>query len=377
MDLKKIFVLMFVVVSVVLTSGCITTDTPVPEEGMTTITDAFDRTITIPENPQKIAVVGSGSLRYFMYLGLPSELFVVVDFQDSNAHPNPDDVRPYGLAHPELKEIDAIGSSRGTVDNERLLLSGADVLFMAGTSSSNVEIANEIQEKTGVPVVMFYTGNYVTDSDKIRESLMMIASIFHVEDRAIDVLAYFDTLEMDLKDRAARSSGEKPTVYVAGISYAGSNGIEGTNPDFYPFEVLSANNVAGSIVQNTSTGYARIAKEKLLEWDPEIIFVDLSTLRPAQGGAIEQMETDPSYKELKAVKNGNIYTINPETTMGANHETTLANAYFIGTILYPEEFADINPIEKANEIYSYVVGAPVFEQLKENSNGLSYQRLDF
>ena len=362
--------------AVIVSAGCVTTDSPQSGEGMVTITDAFGREVTIPENPEKIAVVGSGSMRYFMYLGLDTDMFVAVDYQDGRLYPYSYEHRPYALAHPELKEKQEVGPTKGVVDNEKLLMSGAEILFMGGATSSNAEVANEIQEKTGVPVVMFYAGNYVTDKEKIQDSIFMIADIFGVEKRANDLIAYFDAVEDDLQKRVAEVSSDE-TVYVAGISYNGVHGIDATDPTFYPFAVLSANNVAGEVASVSQTGYAQISKEKLLEWDPDFIFVDLSTLTAAEGGAISEMKNDPSYKELTAVKNGMVYTINPHTAMNVNHETTLANAYFIGKILYPEQFEDIDPVKKADEIYSFVVGEPVFELLKENVDGLSYQRVLF
>ncbi len=59
-----------------------------------------------------------------------------------------------------------------------------------------------------------------------------------------------------------------------------------------------------------------------------------------------------------------------------NFETTLANAYYIGKILYPEAFSDIDPAAKADEIYTFVDGSPVYEKLKANRQGLSYQKLE-
>ena len=364
------------VLSVVLTAGCVTTDSPQSGEGMVTITDAFGREVTIPENPEKIAVVGSGSMRYFMYLGLDTDMFVAVDAQDGRLYSYSFEQRPYALAHPELKEKQAVGPTKGVVDNEKLLMSGAEVLFMGGSTSSNAEVANEIQEKTGIPVVMFYVGNYVTDSEEIQDSLLMLGEILGKEQRAKDLIAYFDTVEADLKKRVNGLFAEE-TVYVGGVAYNGYHGLDGTDPTFYPFAILNADNVASEITSVSQTGYAQISKEKLLEWDPDFIFVDLATIQAAEGGAISEMKNDPSYKELTAVKNSMVYTVNPHTSMNVNYETTLANAYFIGKILYPEQFEDIDPVKKADEIYSFVVGEPVFDLLKENVDGLSYQRVTF
>ena len=362
--------------AVVLTAGCVTTDSPQSGEGMVTITDAFGREVTIPENPEKIAVVGSGSMRYFVYLDVDLDDVCAVDFQDSALNVQATNHRPYSLANPEIKEIPEVGAAKGVVDNEKLLMSGADILFMGGASSSNAEVANEIQEKTGVPVVMFYTGNYVTDSEKIQDTLLMLGEILGKEQRAKDLIAYFDAVEADLKKRVNGLSADE-TVYVGGVAYNGVHGLDGTDPTYYPFEVLNIKNAASEISSVSQTGYAEISKEKLLEWDPDIIIVDLATLTAAEGGALVELKNDPSYKELTAVKNSMVYTVNPHTSMNVNHETTLANAYFIGKLLYPEQFEDIDPVKKADEIYSFVVGEPVFDLLSANVEGLSYQRVLF
>lgn len=370
------FTALLAVFAVLISAGCVTTDSPGDSEGMITVTDAFGREVSIPENPEKIAVVGSGSMRYFVYLGIDLDDVCAVDYQDSKLNIQTVNVRPYALANPEILEIPEVGAAKGVVDNEKLLMSGADILFMGGASSSNAEVANEIQEKTGIPVVMFYTGNYVTDAEKIQATLLMLGEILGKEQRAKDLIAYFDAVEADLKKRVAGLSAEE-TVYVGGVSYNGVHGLDGTDPTYYPFAVLNIKNAAAEVTSVSQTGYAQISKEKLLAWDPDFILVDLSTLTAAEGGALVELKNDPSYRELTAVKNSMVYTVNPHTSMNVNHETTLANAYFIGKLLYPEQFEDINPVTKADEIYTFVVGEPVFDLLSANVDNLSYQRVLF
>ena len=371
-----LFTVLLAVFAVLISAGCVTTDSPGDSEGMITITDAFGREVSIPENPEKIAVVGSGSMRYFVYLGIDLDDVCAVDYQDSKLNKQTFNLRPYSLANPEILEIPEVGAAKGVVDNEKLLMSGAEILFMGGASSSNAEVANEIQEKTGIPVVMFYTGNYVTDAEKIQDTLLMLGEILDKEQRAKDLIAYFDAVEADLKKRVAGLSvGE--SVYIGGVAYNGYHGLDGTDPTYYPFAVLNIKNAAGEVSSVSQTGYAQISKEKLLEWDPDFIIVDLSTIQAAEGGALVELKNDPSYRELTAVKNSMVYTVNPHTSMNVNHETTLANAYFIGKLLYPEQFEDIDPVKKADEIYTFVVGEPVFDILSANVDNLSYQRVLF
>ena len=164
---------------------------------------------------------------------------------------------------------------------------------------------------------------------------------------------------------------------MGGVSYNGAHGLNGSDPTYLPFTILNADNVAAQMGNEVKqTGYVLVSKEKILEWDPDMIFIDLGTLTAAGGGALVELKTDPSYKELSAVKNGEIYTINPHTSMNVNHETSLANCYYVGKILYPDQFADIDPVKKADEIYTFVVGKPVFEELNNNVNGIAYKRVD-
>lgn len=374
--MKKLHALLLVVVIalVCMSAGCVNTAEETGDETIT-ITDSAGRVVTVPDNPQRIAVSGSGSSRYFAYLDVADRL-IAIDYQDSNLLVRDGETRPYMIAHPEIKELPALGTAKGVVDAERLLVADPDVLFMSGYGDTMIQSANEIQEKTGIPVVLFYSGDYVTNADKVASSLRLIGKILHADERAEAVIQYFADVRTDLETRTADiPDAEKPTVYVGGISYSGAHGIDGTDPTYYPFTALHAKNAASAMSATASTGYAAVSKEQIIAWDADIIFVDLNTMEAAGGGGIHELQTDPSYQGLSAVKTGEVYAVNSHTSMGTNHETSMANAYYIGTILYPEQFADIDPAAKADEIYTFIDGAPVYEQLKANMKGLSYTKL--
>jgi len=123
------------------------------------------------------------------------------------------------------------------------------------------------------------------------------------------------------------------------------------------------------------TAHADIAKEALIAWDPEVIFIDVGTLQLENKGAIGELESDPALKGLDAVKNDRIYGLLPYNFYSTNYETVLANAYFVGKILYPDRFADIEPAQKADEIYTFFLGKPVFSQLNSQYENLGFARI--
>ncbi len=55
----------------------------------------------------------------------------------------------------------------------------------------------------------------------------------------------------------------------------------------------------------------------------------------------------------------------------------LANAYFIGKTLYPpDRFEDVDPPEeKADEIYTFFIGKPVFDEHKNQYRNLGFAEI--
>jgi len=127
-----------------------------------------------------------------------------------------------------------------------------------------------------------------------------------------------------------------------------------------------------NIAKTASTEHIFISKEQLLEWNPEFIFVD-------EGGisiVYEDYEKSPEYYEsLDAFKNGNVYGILPFNYYTTNIDTAMADSYYIGTVLYPEAFSDVDPVAKADEIYEFLVGKGVYSEMNEMFEG--FEKLDF
>jgi len=58
-----------------------------------------------------------------------------------------------------------------------------------------------------------------------------------------------------------------------------------------------------------------------------------------------------------------------------NISTAIVDAYFIGKVLYPQRFADVDVGGKADEIYEFLVGKAVFKDMKKNYG--AFRKLEF
>jgi iron complex transport system substrate-binding protein len=243
-----------------------------------------------------------------------------------------------------------------------------DVIFLTYVTK---EKADDIQQKTGIPVVVLSYGKLGTFSNEdLFKSLKIAGKILNKEDRAEEVIEFIKDCQNDLNNRTKDiPDDKKPTVYVGGVAFKGMHGIDSTQCKYPPFMAVNAKNVADELGK---VGYIKIDREKLLEWNPDIIFIDEFSLKLIK----EDYSKNPEfYNSLKAFKTGNVYGLLPYNFYMTNVGTALADAYYIGKVLYPERFNDINPEEKADEIYTFLVGKPVYEQMKKQFGG--FKKLEF
>ena len=334
---------------------------------MITVTDGLGREVTIPKSPDRVVCSNSGCLRYLAYLQAQD---TVVGVDSIEIEETIFDARPYALANPQFKDYPLIGEFRGKDDPEKIVAANPQVIFK--TQLTSPEEADELSEKTGIPVIALNYGSLSAYRADMDASLRLMGEVMGKEDRAEEVIAYFDAAIADLNTRTADvPEDEQPTTYVGGIAYRGPHGFQSTEPAYPPFIFVNADNVVAEL----GTEHADVAKEKIVEYNPDVIFVDLFTLQ-TDPTAIDELRDDPSYQALSAVQAGEVYGVLPYNCYTQNHGSILADAYYIGSVLYPDRFADIDPTGKADEIYTFLVGEPVFDEMSAEFADLAFTRLE-
>jgi len=341
----------------------------------TTITDGFGRTVTVPANPQKIVCSGSGCLRYVVYLGA-QDMVVAVDSQETREHPF--EARAYALTNPQFATLPLFGEMRGKDDPEKIIGIAPDVIFKTGSSGTTYGTsgpeADTLQDKTGIPVVAFPYGSLRTDTEteEFRAALRIMGKTLGKEERAEELIAYVDEISADLDKRTKDiPADQQKTVYIGGVSSAGAHGMISTEPAYPPFLWVHAKNIAAG----TDTQHADVSKEVIVNGDPEFVFIDVGTIQMDNDGAIGELKTNPAFGGLTAVKNGNVYGVLPYNYYSVNYESVLADAYFVGKVLYPDQFADVDPKQKSDEIYTKFVGKPAFADINANYKELGFAKI--
>lgn len=368
-----IFLILALVIVSAFVSGC--TDSSSTSQSLQTyeeevetvqITDMAGRTVEVPANVEKVVAVGAGTLRQIAYLGAMDMVVGV----ESNEKDDSDTINAvYKLVYlDEMADLAEVGPSHGG-DPELIAGAEPDVIFF-GSSGGDVSDAEDYQTKTGIPVI-YMDGGDLADEDReiLYDTWQIYGKVLGKTERANELQEYTEQVIADLNARTETiSDEEKPIAFPCGLSYRGGRGFLSTQYPFASFDFINARHALeeGGIDDDTIKSYAfTVSQENLFSWNPDVIFADLSNL----GTVVSDVERNPSYKDIKAFEENNVYGFLPVSSYSRNYENVLINSYFMGSVLYPDNFEDIDIDEKADEIYEMFLGEPAYDSVKEENGG--------
>lgn len=321
-------------------------------DGTRTIVDGMDREVEIPEEVDSIVCLNVTSLRYTCYMQAEDLVVGVEDYEQKQSI-----TRPYNyINYDKFKDLPIVGNN-GEHYIEEIITADPDVIMMSSLGNCD---ADDIQKKTGIPVVVIPGSDQMMD-ENVYETFKIMGEVYDKEDRAEELISYLEDVKKDLDSRTKEiPEEEKETVYVGGVSFKGAHGFEGTEANYAPFSAIYAKNLANETDQK---GAFNIDLEQVLAWNPEVLFVDFNGME-----LINQhyQENPDFYKQLKAVQEGKVYSQISFRSSATNLDMALADTYYAGTVLYPEKFADVDPAEKADEIFEKLLGEKFYDTLKEN-----------
>ena len=317
------------------------------------IIDTLDREVTIPKEVNRILAVGS-SLREVVSFDVVDKV-VGIEFReksetDEKGAPQGSDL-PYMLAFPELYDLPVVnvGVGGSGFNHEIIIKLNPDIIFIGASGAQKV---NDLESKTNIPVIALYTDPIGTpEQDKLfYNSLQVIGKTLGKEHRAEELIHIIEEYSQDLNERTENiSDKQKLTAYIGGRAFFGSHGLSGTDPQWPPFGWTNVINVAHEL-SGMSSGL-NIDKEALVGWNPDVIFIS-----PVSLPIIENELKSSPFKELKAVQENKVHNILPYCWYAYNKENAIADAYYIGKVMYTNEFQDIDIDKKSVEIYKKFYG---------------------
>jgi iron complex transport system substrate-binding protein len=330
------------------------------------ITDYTGRSIVIPDTVHSVIALKSGTMRLLAYMGVTDR---VSHIEGGEQRRNV----PYLIANPHLRDLPVIGAGNH-YDTELLAAAATDLIVATFMSPQE---ADRLQRLTRKPVVLLNYGDLGEGRDDLFSTLTLLGEVFHLEKRADTLIRYIEATIEECASRASRATEPPRTAYVGGVAYNGAHGLTSTETDYPPFMMLSVSNAAivpDSRKNDDGPGHEVlfIEAEQLIEWDPDVIFLD------AAGRQIweEEIASGIMQASLAALLTGEVYTVLPYNWNSTNFENLLCNVWYVGSVMMPSAFGDVDFAGKSREVYKLFYGTDIYDQVYDYYKPFSQLRND-
>jgi len=240
-------------------------------------------------------------------------------------------------------------NTRYTSNQEQMASLKPDLILISSDKD-----AEEIQEHVGVPV--FVAGTDYT-IDGMKNHITAVGSVLGKEKEATDLNSFIDSEVKKVTDISNTiPDGEKKKVYYAtrGATkgfYDAKEGRDFTRTDnkYEPMTLAGGINVA----KDAADGNVNVGIEQIISWNPDVILVASST--PEDSG-VDFILNAPELQSIKAIKEEKVYNTFYPNCRGSPHDRNLINMFYIGKLLYPDKFKDIDMETEGNAIMKKFLG---------------------
>ena len=256
------------------------------------------------------------------------------------------------------------GAGKSSINYEELLKQNPEVLIeMTTINEQSINKVEEIQTKLNIPIVL------IDDHIKrLDESYQLLGQIVDEEQGARRLSNYVKSVLQDIKiNQQNITENEKIKVYYA----EGPNGLETEPSGSWHAEIIDmvgGKNVAEVGITDIK-GKSEASIEQIIAWDPEIII----SWDDERGGYYTGILSDPIWKDIKAVRNREVYEIenNPFNWFDRPPSVNrILGIQWIGNLLYPEIYDyDMKEVVKEfyYEFYHYDLNEEELDEILKNT----------
>ncbi len=311
----------------------------VGKEGKLTLKDFLDRTVTV-EEPVRAAVLNSNFELMIYALGAYNHVAAVSE-KYREKYPLIKALIEAGKIPEDLPKIG--GSLWSGLDLEKLMEVSPDCVILWAYSEADYERVEEIEEKTGIPVIAIDL-DVIEDLDR---AMLLLGWLFNKELEAEEII---DRMREEREKVLLRTDEveEKVTtflVYYLKDSEISTEGKGGVNIDI--LERINTIPVTGDIEQK----YLYVSLEQVYAWDPDVIILfsmSKETLSP------DMIYNNSAWAGLKAVKNGRVCDLTGyyySKAYGWHPGGISMRMLALAKCAYPDLFEDIEEDEYARNLF--------------------------
>lgn len=286
------------------------------------VVDYENRTVTLTAIPKRIIVMSDTILGPMVQMGASENIIGI----DVKVQKNSDNL--YGcIVHPELKNLPIVGSVKEP-NFEKIIELDPDLIII----KSSGDAADNIQTKTGIPVISMKTLNGLD-----YHLYELLGQVLGKEEKSKELITIMQSDVVELTEKLSSIPEEERKKAFCSI-FTSNKEFGNTFKDMISMRLGGGINVAETVNDVNSWGLATVSKEQILEWDPDYLFVEKPMTDSS--ATLEDVKADPILQLLDCVNSSDLYYTYEYYSIPKDFTRIIAEAYYFANIFYPNLIDD-------------------------------------
>lgn len=320
-----------------------------------TITDHADRTVEVPTNPEKVAILGIYPLASMLSVYLNSaETIVAMEPASANAAKNSVLIDLY----PEISDITTDILSGEDLNIEALVALEPEVVYYNAADQADLEKL----ENAGITAVAFSPTKWKFDViETYRQWIALLDQIYPSSSKNAKLVDQYSTEIYNMIQETV-STVEQPQKILFLYQYDENAMITSSSRFFGEWWAKAAGGVNVASDVQAETANAKITMENVYEWNPDVIIITNFTKATPDDLYNNAIGTD-DWSTVKAVQDHRVYKMPMGTyrTYTPSSDTPMT-LLWLAQAVYPELFADINVKAQVKDYYSQLFGITLTDE---------------
>ena len=314
-----------------------------------TVTDHADRTVEVPTNPEKVAILGIYPLASMLSVYLNSaETIVAMEPASANAAKNSVLIDLY----PEIGNITTDILSGEDLNIEALVALEPEVVYYNAADKADLEKL----ENAGLTAVAFSPTKWKFDVvETYRQWIGLLDQIYPSSSKNAKLVDQYSTDIYNMIQETV-AGVEQPQKILFLYQYDENAMITSSSRFFGEWWAKAAGGVNVASDVQAETANAKITMENVYEWNPDVIFITNFTKATPEDLYSNAIGTD-DWSTVKAVQDHRVYKMPMGTyrTYTPSSDTPMT-LLWMAQAVYPELFADVDVRAEVKDYYSKLFG---------------------
>lgn len=314
-----------------------------------TVTDHADRTVEVPTNPEKVAILGIYPLASMLSVYLNSaETVVAMEPASANAAKNSVLIDLY----PEIGNITTDILSGEDLNIEALVALEPEVVYYNAADKADLEKL----ENAGLTAVAFSPTKWKFDVvETYRQWIGLLDQIYPSSSKNAKLVDQYSTDIYNMIQETV-AGVEQPQKILFLYQYDENAMITSSSRFFGEWWAKAAGGVNVASDVQAETANAKITMENVYEWNPDVIFITNFTKATPEDLYSNAIGTD-DWSTVKAVQDHRVYKMPMGTyrTYTPSSDTPMT-LLWMAQAVYPELFADVDVRAEVKDYYSQLFG---------------------